>query len=397
MENNQIEEQIEIAEIISKSLYRNLSVQEKTILKDWLNSSPENVVLYDRFKSGLQLSDKTNEYQNIDISKAKKKILVRKKKVSYAKYYRYAAVFIGLLVLGSIGINYIQELEEPFESDLKNVQKLIIEDKDIILQLANGKREKINVGANQKIVNEHGQLLGIQQNEQLVYKNNTTPESLTYNTISVPYGKRFQLVLSDGTKVHLNAGSSLKYPVKFIPGKERKVFMQGEVFFDVAKVSGHSFVVNTADIDIEVLGTKFNVSSYPEDNTINTVLVEGSVNVMAAGEVSKNATVLVPKQKASWDKLQKNISVEQVDPYTYIGWMDGKFVFNDTPFKTIIEKLERNYNVKFENRYKELENRRFTSSFDIEDIDKILQIFSKYMEFDYSITDNKIIINQLKN
>src|SRR5690606_15066526 len=129
-------------------------------------------------------------------------------------------------------------------------------------------------------------------------------EVLIYNELVVPYGKRMKLILSDSSIVHINSGTRLKYPVKFLKNKDRKVFLEGEAFFEVSKSKTASFIVNTDNIDIRVLGTRFNVSSYANDNSVYTVLVEGSVelNTTDSAKNDEKKYVLIPGQIASWDK-----------------------------------------------------------------------------------------------
>ena len=115
-------------------------------------------------------------------------------------------------------------------------------------------------------------MVGNQNGNKIVYDTETTLEKLVYNTIKIPYGKRFELQLSDGTIVHLNSGTTLKYPVKFIASGNRQVFLDGEAFFDVAKDKTHPFVVNADNLNVRVLGTHFNVSNYPEDKLTDIVL-----------------------------------------------------------------------------------------------------------------------------
>src|SRR5690606_28947840 len=143
----------------------------------------------------------------------------------------------------------------------------------------------------------------------------------------------------------LNAGTSLKYPVKFIKGKNREVYLTGEAFFEVAKDAAHTFIVNANGLNIRVLGTKFNVSAYPEDNTTNTVLVEGSVGLYQGGAYdSEKATFLTPEHLASLDKTNKDITIENAETSLYTAWINGNIILRHVVFKNIIEKLERQYN-----------------------------------------------------
>src|SRR5680860_737480 len=185
--------------------------------------------------------------------------------------------------------------------------------------------------------------------------------------------------------VHLNAGSSLKYPVKFVKDQNRQVFLTGEGYFDVTKDREHPFVVTSGTMDVRVLGTKFNITAYPEDREINTVLVEGAVSLYGSqsGYDPKKADMLLPGYKAAWDRFYEKVDVEQVDTDIYTGWIDGKLVIKEMAFKNIVPKLERHYNVNIDNTYDALNNEVFTATFDLETIDGALRIFSEENSFEF--------------
>ncbi|TYA74111.1 FecR family protein [Seonamhaeicola marinus] len=264
----------------------------------------------------------------------------------------------------------------------------------IVLELGNGKKEIITADGTRNIVDESGKVVGVQKGANLNYKENALekePEKLVYNKLTIPYGKVFQITLSDNTIVHLNAGSSIRYPVKFIKGENRDVFLEGEAFFDVTENKEQPFIVHTNNMNVEVLGTKFNVSSYPEDPSVNTVLVEGAVTINSTE--NENKTLLKPGHKADWKKENGNVVVNNVDTRIYTAWIDGKVVFEHMVFKNILKKLERHYNVSITNTNTELANETFTASFDIESIDQVLLSFSKNYEFTYEIKQDQITIN----
>ena len=149
----------------------------------------------------------------------------------------------------------------------------VIPENVITLKLGNGNIKIISEDGATTVVDSDGNQIGTQQGTRLIYKNDISIEKLTYNTLTVPYGKRFDIVLSDGTHVFLNSGTSFTYPIEFIKGKSREVFLDGEAYFDVVKNSENPFIVNTGALSVRVLGTKFNLSSYAEDEFINTTLV----------------------------------------------------------------------------------------------------------------------------
>jgi len=163
----------------------------------------------------------------------------------------------------------------------------------------------------------------------------------------IPYGKTSEVLLPDGTKVFLNAGSRLVYPENFT-GKTREVFLVGEAFFDVKHDKSHPFIVQIDDLRIKVLGTRFNVSAYQTDNVVETVLAEGKVSMEQnnAGLFDK-ATELMPNQLASFDRTTKETDVKTVDTDNYILWTEGLLKFESTDLSRITKRLERYYNIRF--------------------------------------------------
>lgn len=166
-------------------------------------------------------------------------------------------------------------------------------------------------------------------------------ETMLYNTVSTPKGGEYRIVLSDGTIVWLNAASSLTYPANFL-GKERKVSLTGEAYFDVAKNAAMPFKVSTGNgMEVEVLGTGFNVMAYEDENEIRTTLIEGSVKVTGSQKTMR----LLPSQQAVLDKSNSVLSVGEADVEEAVAWKEGNFYFNDENILSIMRKLARWYNV----------------------------------------------------
>ncbi|GET28024.1 FecR family protein [Prolixibacter sp. SD074] len=167
------------------------------------------------------------------------------------------------------------------------------------------------------------------------------------NQLIIPYGSHSRIRLSDGTIVWLNAGSRLVYPSRFAK-KTREVYLIGEAFFHVHKDPEQPFIVKTGMQEIKVLGTKFNVSAYPEDNVIQTVLAEGSVSLHANGSgLFASDVKLKPNQKASFDKSTKETKIVTVVAGNYTSWTEGLLSFQNTDLSRVIKKLERYYNICF--------------------------------------------------
>lgn len=387
-----------IADIILKKIKGYLTEGEQLYFNSWMDQSEENRSLFNRLQHILK---EQGEQEFVQFLKMNEDIfwerilelfyirkVENKKCIPFPSLIKYAAILIISLGLG-IGFwshNQLQTKQLPPEDS-------------ITLQLDNGEIKIIPTEASQTVSNSKGGILGNQKGSQLDYSVSSGTNKLIYNVLKVPYGKKFTIILSDSTSVYLNSGSSLKYPVRFLKGQNRQVFLTGEGYFDVHKDKGHPFIVTSEDIDIRVLGTKFNLSAYPEDRNINTVLVEGSVSLYRSkqGYHEKNATKLEPGFKAEWDRFYKKLAFEKVDTDMYTSWIDGKLVLKEIPFKIILKKLERKYNVSIDNNYSKLDHQVFTATFDVETIQEVLKMFIEETPFEYQITGNHITIFGPKN
>ncbi|PXX23719.1 FecR family protein [Arenibacter sp. ARW7G5Y1] len=382
---------MDIVTIIVKRIKADLTESEERYFEDWINASEENRLLFQRLKAMDPSALEPEHIADLDVMLAWKKVLGRSglaknnmnSKFNIKSILKYAAV--GVLFFGLMFGYWQYDRPAQIRENNKNA---------IILKLENGEVRQIAVEDLQTIINSEGRILGKQMGSQLDYSYSTIKEGLVYNELSIPYGQKFSLVLSDGTLVHLNAGSTLKYPVKFIEGQIRQVYLKGEAFFDVFSDGEHPFVVSNEDMNIRVLGTKFNVSAYPEDKEINTVLVEGLVSLYGPDEVydEVKSALLEPGYKAEWDRFYKKISYEMVDTDVYTGWMDGKLVIRKMPFDHILKKLQRQYMVVIDNKYKELDKRTFTATFDVETIEEVLKTFAEETPFEYEIAGGHITI-----
>lgn len=298
---------------------------------------------------------------------------------------KYAAVI--LLIMGPI-LFFNSE-----DKVSKNILKTI--DSAVTLELGNGEVEVISGSDDKTIKGMDGRIIGTRKGNRLNYAKLAPSAKIVFNKLTVPFGKTFNIVLSDGTVVHLNSGSSLKYPISFIAGKDREVVLSGEGYFEVSKDSANLFVVKTEGLDIIVLGTQFDVSAYPEDSTISTVLIDGSVALSLTGDKNEidGPSILSPGYKATLVKGEQGILRETVNVENYIGWLKGKIICDHMPFKDILKVLERHYDISIINNNQLLDKKIFTATFDIENIEQVMASFQKNHYFRFSIKNNNLIID----
>lgn len=217
-----------------------------------------------------------------------------------------------------------------------------------ILTLSDGKKISLTDAKNGELTKESGIIITKSKDGQLIYT--MAPSSvqagssqISYNTIETPRGGQYQVNLPDGTRVWLNAASSLRFPSSFAPVQERTVVLNGEAYFEVVHQNNKPFKVKMEGYDVKVLGTSFNISNYENDGFIVTSLLSGSV----MADAKKQGTVmLVPGQQAYMDEKGGGIQVRAVDVNNALAWKNGDFVFEKTHIFSIMKKMERWYDIE---------------------------------------------------
>jgi transmembrane sensor len=374
--------------LISKFITNQANQEEIELLTRWLVDI-DNQKLFQEFvkinyaiDSNMQIFDQ-NETKKLLLKKIKHHNNVFYKQ-RIQSYFKYAAI-----VTISLGLAYFYHNRNSFE---EKGNLLIPKDEAITLVLDNGKIQTINPANSINVLDKSGKIIGKQNKTKIIYTGNSSSNKLVYNTIKIPYGKRFEVALSDGTIVHLNSGTSLRYPVRFLKNKNRNVFLMGEAFFEVAKDKAHPFTVNTQEMNVEVLGTKFNVNSYNEEKLSDVVLVEGKVSLYKNHKTTQDQTFLTPGFKGTIIKGEHNFTKEGVNTDNYTAWMQGNLIFREKSFNTIIRTLERSYNITFINTNKALGEEIFSARFDNESIESVLQYLSDSYKINYTIKDNIVVI-----
>ena len=202
--------------------------------------------------------------------------------------------------------------------------------------------------------------------------------------VEAPAGSRMHIELGDGTRVWLNHGSKLKYPHRF-EGENRKVFLTGEAYFEVAHNSAVPFIVGTNRLEVKATGTAFNVSAYPGDDNIETTLVEGKV-ILYEKETNHEIKALLPGECLKFE-TQKNIyTLESEHTEKNIAWKDGKLVFKNERVEDIAKKLARWYNVEVEIANEKVKEFTFTATFMDETLPQVLELMTLATPVNYQLT-----------
>lgn len=259
-----------------------------------------------------------------------------------------------------------------------------------ILMMADGKEVVLEQGQNLNILlNERVRVATSSQG--IVYeergKGMVTEE---YNKLTTPIGGEYSLVLSDGTKVFLNADSELKYPVEFSDGK-RIVDLKGEAYFEVHKDSLRPFIVRMNGAEVTVLGTSFNVNTYGDDGQIYTTLVNGSVRVSSMK--NKQEEILKPGMQSVMNVQSGLLTVRKVDVEPYVAWREGRFVFRAMTLDLIMCQLQRWYDFEVFYQNSELKDYEFRGVIKRDmDLDKVLSVIKATTNVDFEVKGKVITI-----
>ncbi|MEG1616257.1 MAG: FecR domain-containing protein [Bacteroidales bacterium] len=337
-----------IGELIGASLLRKLTPEEELELRQWRSESAHHEQLYQQLSDPQHISRLHKKAARFDCAQGWHQFESKKEKRTMRhrvlKVCRYAACL--LLPLGAtyfILQHSNTSVVNP-DSQITVTSEIRPGAKKATLTLGNGSVVDLQTEALQSLRETDGttiQLNSAGLNYQLCDgRSSAESEKSIYNKIEIPRGGEYSLYLSDGTKVYLNAMSSLRYPVKF-SGSERVVELCGEAYFEVRK-GEKPFVVRTRGMDIEVLGTSFNISAYPEEE-YKTTLVTGSVRIHGEHDVQCE---LRPSQQAHFTPGASEISVQEVDVNLFTSWIQGKIYFRDARLQDILHELSRWYEME---------------------------------------------------
>jgi len=222
-----------------------------------------------------------------------------------------------------------------------------------------------------------------------LYKSQHLDYSDTYTEIYVPYGERSQVTLYDGTKVWLNSGTTLKFPIVFNSDK-RKVFVKGEAFFDVAKNEKKPFFVNAGSMKIKVLGTRFDICAYPDDSNFLATLERGEI--IATNSFNGKIIQLKPGEQAILDCNTKKITIKTINTELYTSWKESMLEFKNAKFMNVIKKMERWYDVKIMVDNADKFNKFYNMTIKTESLREMLNLLSYTTPMKYKIEKNNVFI-----
>lgn len=377
-----------ITSLIAKEQFGTISPGEARELAAWLEENERHGRQYERliredFSAGIK------RFASIDVEAGWRKYKKRyptRKRLAY-RWYGVAAAVALLVGLGTW----------QFRGD---VNKITLAKADIlpgtsraVLVLGDGSERKLELEPRENVIPMSG-VIARQEGGEIRYNRVTTDSmkridpSPVYNTMKIPTGGEFMLVLEDGTKVWLNSETSLRYPVAFT-GERREVQLDGEAYFEVARDETRPFVVQTRKrVNVQVLGTSFNVRAYGDEENVETVLEEGSVRM--SGDTS--SVVLEPGTMGVYNSL--GMKMLNVDTELYTAWHKGHFVFQDEMLESILGKLSRWYGMNVFYQNEEVKHLVFSGSVKKYDtIRKLLEALELSGRVSFDLKENTVVVS----
>lgn len=350
------------------------------------------------------MKNKTNKVIFLPITEPEKKALKQnidesiKKHRSRKRQKRYLlGIAASLIILFGL-TTYFYEFQSNLNDSNDTLPDLVNRNDSEAVQLILGSGENLEINDDQTTIrySTDGEKVTVGVSKE-VNQNTLENNKVSYNTIIVPYGKRSNVQLSDGTKVWLNSGSKLIFPVVFI-GKSREVSLEGEAIFEVTHDPSHPFIVNSQDNQVEVLGTVFDVSNYTDDDAFRTILQSGSVQINYGNKLDQfhgEKIRIEPGTMATFNKETKSITSEKVNVANYFSWREGILIVQNNDLKYIMKKISRYYNVEIEIEDESLANETFSGYLDMnENVNYVIQTIKESNNMKYTLDNHKIIINK---
>ncbi|UKJ06807.1 FecR family protein [Solitalea lacus] len=371
--------------LIRKYLNGECSPSEKAIIEKWYldlaQQEQQDIAELDYEKIEAEI------WSHLPKSPQKEKRIIR-------LWQRYTAAAVVLLLLSTSIYFFARESNNP--QITSNSKEILPGGNKATLTLSDGSIVVLSDHLNGAIENRDNVKIMKMQEGVLSYDKIDGNENVSsaLNTLSTPYGGTYQIGLSDGTKVWLNSGSSLKYPTKFT-GNERLVELTGEAYFEVAHNKEKPFKVTSNGQVVQVLGTHFNINAYLDDATVKTTLLEGSVRVSSLRSNNKlqKETILKPGQQSQINQINGDIKVEPADLEEAVAWKNGDFVFRQQPLTQILTTLSRWYSVEIKYETDQLSKQTFSGVISrSRNLSAVLEMLESTGQINFEIQDNKIVV-----
>ena len=332
----------EIGHLLQKYFSGTIMPDEQRLLDSWMKEKEEHKQLFDRLRKDTRFAEEYGIFREVDTTRAWETFRVKNglgRQRRMTTWIKYAAVIALPLLVAGVWLLFPRGGEQSIP--VAQNTKIVKREASPVLEVVGGGKVILEKEKDKMI--EAGRGVDVQQSSgMLVYSDSVVSEYVDTNVLRIPKGGEFKLQLADGTRVYLNSATDLRYPVAFT-GPERRVYLKGEAYFEVAKDVEHPFIVVTDDVQVRVYGTSFNVNTLGADG-VRTVLVEGKVGIR--GQDLDREYVLKPNELAFYDRNSRDMKIETVDPDLYTLWRKGIFVFERETLENIMNTLSLWYDME---------------------------------------------------
>lgn len=376
---------LRIRHLIHKFITDQLSSKEANQLKAWVQLDPEN---QREFKKLIQLETLLQRSPQMPSSEVLWKDFQEKFRTpsETPSVFRLWPILGRVAAVGILLCAGYWTFQTPTDKQQSTAQDYIV------LKIPSGDELKIDPKDSRPIYDPMGVLIARQNNRRIIWQPAPLSAPIQELEIRVPYGATLWVDLPDSSRVHLNSGSILKFKNRF-DKNFRKVYLDGEAFFDVQAHPSHPFWVDTPAFSVQVLGTQFNLNTY-DPKRAEALLVEGVVEILK----DQTSRPVILNQTGDFALLESdNITKTKVDPTPYLAWQKGLMVFAHEPFSRLCNRLERKFGIPIDNQNTRLNQAQFSGTFSDESIDQILQIIQASIPFQYRWEGEHLIILNASN
>ena len=385
-----------IFELIAEYSAGTISPADAELLRERLESDAEAMRLFREIRETEKILKSVQAQEKIDLQKSWQRLdssLAGRPRKGWRLFWT-----VGLVVAASVAL--LLMFVSPFTRQVEQPGTLVSQvgitpgGVKAILQSEDGKMIDLTSSTSSRIVTSDGLVLVNDSLKGLRFdQSKLENQPMKYHTLAVPVGGEYHFTLADGTRVWVNSASEVRFPNCF-SGKKREIYVKGEVYLEVARDEKHPFVVHAGENEVRVLGTRFNLTAYPDEQEVITTLVEGSVEFWN----DQSSIRLKPGEQSVLDRETNNLEKQKVDVSIYTSWVSGTYEYERMPLSDITRQLSRWYDVQFVYETTEFSNHPFTGVVKRDQsLEEVLSIIEKTTNIKFKISGRTIIIKRAED
>ena len=385
-----------IFELIAEYSAGTISPADAELLRERLESDAEAMRLFREIRETEKILKSVQAQEKIDLQKSWQRLdssLAGRPRKGWRLFWT-----VGLVVAASVAL--LLMFVSPFTRQVEQPGTLVSQvgitpgGVKAILQSEDGKMIDLTSSTSSRIVTSDGLVLVNDSLKGLRFdQSKLENQPMKYHTLAVPVGGEYHFTLADGTRVWVNSASEVRFPNCFSGGK-REIYVKGEVYLEVARDEKHPFVVHAGENEVRVLGTRFNLTAYPDEQKVSTTLVEGSVEFRN----NQSSIRLKPGEQSVLDQETNNLEKQKVEVSIYTSWVSGTYEYERMPLSDITRQLSRWYDVQFVYETTEFSNHPFTGVVKRDQsLEEVLSIIEKTTNIKFKISGRTIIIKRAED